>query len=134
MTSRCPTLSRLRSTAVVLAVVLAAVALGCGSGPGEDIALSPLAAEGRQIAAAQGCVSCHGQSGEGGVGPSWRGLAGSEVSLLDGTTAAADPAYLRRAITEPGADIVEGYAVRMPENVLTDGEVDAVVAYILELR
>ncbi len=114
---------------------MAVVALaGCGSGGDEDLQLSPAAAEGRSIAQESGCVSCHGADGGGQVGPAWKGLAGSTVLLADGSTVVADTEYLTRSITDPDADLVEGYTVRMPTNTLSAAEVASVVAYIEELR
>lgn len=100
----------------------------CGSSDG----LSPLATEGKQLLTSQGCAACHGSEGEGGIGPALAGLAGSTVELDDGTTVVADTDYLRTAILDPGAQIVAGYEIRMPENALTDAEVDAVIAWIEE--
>lgn len=114
---------------VLLAACLVGVA-SCGSG-GPD--LSPLAAEGQEIARESGCAACHGSNGQGGVGPAWTSLFGSEVSLEDGTVVVADDAYLRTSIRDPQADIVAGYTTKMPENTLDDAQIDAVIAYIREL-
>lgn len=111
-------------------VVVAALLLGCSSSDGT---LSEAAASGKRIATAKGCAGCHGQNGEGGVGPKWVGLAGSEVQLFDGSVVIADDEYLVRSIKEPGADLLAEYALQMPQNDLSDDEVDAVVAYIKEL-
>jgi cytochrome c oxidase subunit 2 len=96
--------------------------------------LSELAEAGRSIAAESGCAGCHGDRGQGGVGPAWVQLAGSLVELEDGSTVTADGSYLRTAIVDPSADLVAGYTVRMPQVELTEAEVDALVAYIEELR
>ena len=125
-----------RSSAVRVAVaagttLLLAVAASCGGG--SDDSLSEEAARGKRIASSRGCAACHGASGQGGVGPTWEGLAGSEVALVDGTTVIADDAYLVRAIVEPGAELVEGYPLQMPKNELSEAEVADVVAYINEL-
>lgn len=117
-----------------IAVVAAATIVFAACGGDEELNLSPAAAEGRAIAQEAGCVSCHGADGGGQVGPAWKGLAGSAVSLADGTTVLADTEYLTRAITDPDAEMVEGYTIRMPENTLSDAEVASVVAYIEELR
>lgn len=79
---------------------------------------------------ASGCAACHGRDGEGGVGPAWVGLAGSERTLDDGRTLVADVDYLRRSITDPGADVVAGYTIRMPVAALSETEVDDLVTYI----
>jgi mono/diheme cytochrome c family protein len=117
-------------TALVGACVVSFTACG-GAGGGDDSALSEAGRRGRDISNSNGCAGCHG--GDGGVGPSWDGLYGSEVKLADGTTVTADEAYLTRAIVEPNAEIVEGYVLKMPSNDLSDDEVADVIAYIREL-
>jgi len=97
---------------------------------GGDPELSDLAARGRDLVSDKGCAGCHGASGAGGVGPAWKGLAGSTVTLEDGSEVVADTEYLRRSIVDPQAEIVSGYSVTMPAAVLTEDEVDALVAYI----
>ena len=126
---------RLRRPAAHLAVALVvtgAVGLAaCGADEQPD--LSAAAARGRDVAAGSGCAGCHGGSGEGGVGPAWTGLAGSTVQLDDGSTVTADADYLHRSIVDPGAEVVAGYTLQMPQNQLSDDEAAAVVAYIQEL-
>lgn len=80
-----------------------------------------------------GCYSCHTADGSRSEGPSWKDLAGSEVTLADGTTVVADEAYLRRAMLEPGAEVVAGFQPSMPTVELTDAQVDRLVAYIQSL-
>ena len=115
-----------------VAAIAASVALACGGGSG-SVELSDLAQRGRGISIGSGCASCHGRDGEGGVGPAWEGLYGSEVELADGTTVVADDAYLRRSILDPGAELVAGYTINMPENPLGEEEIAAVIAYIRSL-
>lgn len=88
--------------------------------------------EGQRISVNSGCASCHGTNGEGGMGPSWKGLYNSERPLDDGTTVVADDAYLVRAIKDPHAEQVKGYSV-MPPNTLDDVQVRAIVDYIKTL-
>lgn len=120
---------RRRSRALASTTLAVAVGLlgACGSS-GDD--LTDLERRGREVAIVKGCMSCHGDDGVGDVGPAWTGLSGSSVELVDGRVVVADDEYLRRSITDPGADVVDGYTLLMPENDLTDGEVSAVVAYI----
>jgi cytochrome c oxidase subunit 2 len=108
------------------------VAAACGGARGSDL-LSPEAENGRTIANTSGCASCHGADGSGGVGPKFIGLYGSEVTLSDGSTVVAGDAYLLRSITDPGAELVDGYAVNMPISGLGADDIDAVLAYIREL-
>jgi len=97
--------------------------------------LDPLLVErGRELVTSSGCAACHGADGGGGIGPSWVGLAGSDVDLVDGTTVVADESFLRRSILEPEAQLVAGYGVVMPRNGLDHDQVDAVVAFIMSLR
>lgn len=114
-------------------VVLAAAVVACSSGGDSTAGLSPLGIEGRDIARDSGCAACHGRDGGGGVGPAWKGLAGTEVELDDGTTVVADADYLTSSIMDPGAQQVAGYTVTMPANDLDEAQVAAVVAYITDL-
>ena len=54
-------------------------------------------------------MACHSLSGSAGAGPALDGLAGSSVTLADGSTVTADDEYLERAITAADAQIVKGY-------------------------
>lgn len=118
-----------------VALTLAVTALaGCGANAGSaDLDLTPRGEDGRKIANSNGCAACHGSEGEGGVGPTFVGLFGSEVELDDGTTVTATEEYLRESITMPDTKKVAGYRLPMPANDLSREEVDAVVDYIVEL-
>lgn len=119
--------------------VLALSACGGGSDaagdPGGDSGggNAAAAAEGKRLSDSKGCAACHGANGEGGVGPTWVGLYGSEVTLADGTTVTADDAYLIQSIKDPASQIVADYRVPMPVVELTDAEIASFVAYIQEL-
>lgn len=119
------------ATALVLAALVAVG--GCGAAE-PDRELSELATQGREIALSSGCSACHGDNGEGGVGPAWQGLAGSTVELEGGGAVIADREYLRRAIVDPQADVVAGTSITMPVTELADSEIGALVAYIEELQ
>ncbi len=130
-----PTLPRPSSSLVVAAGLALGVAVtGCGGGEGPPPGLSEPALDGRSIAISSGCAACHGKNGDGGVGPPWKGLVGSEVAFVDDSVEVADVDYLTQSIMEPGARLRAGYTVKMPLNNLTATEVQKVVAYIQELR
>jgi cytochrome c oxidase subunit 2 len=113
----------------LMPVSLAALVLGaCGSDDGGD--LPPQAEAGRSVIRDNGCSSCHGANGQGGVGPAFEGLYGTEVTFEDGSTAIADDAYITESIKDPGAKKVEGYRVPMPANNLDDDQIADVIAFI----
>ena len=105
----------------------------CGSDEA-DRDLSAAGAAGREVALSEGCTACHGDNGQGSIGPAWVGLAGSTVELEGGTSVIADADYLRRSILDPQADIVAGTTIDMPVTDLSQKQVDDLVAYIEELR
>ncbi|MFN8023816.1 MAG: cytochrome c [Acidimicrobiales bacterium] len=116
---------------VALAVALFA---GCGNQESTNTGNpNDLVSQGQQVAAQNGCQACHGKNYEGGIAPTWIGLAGKTVTFDDGTTAVADTAYLTKAITDPQAEKVQGYQIVMPKNALSDAQVAAVVAFIESL-
>ena len=117
---------------IVLWWLLAALARCGGGSVAED--LSPQAARGHELARSKGCAACHGDLGEGGLGPAWIGLAGSEVELEDGSIVVADGEYLRRSITDPETQVVSGYTITMPTTKLSEPEVEALIAFIQELQ
>jgi cytochrome c oxidase subunit II len=93
---------------------------------------SPEVARGRQLADQHGCMACHTTDGRRSVGPTWLGLYGHDVTLVDGSTVTADEEYLRRSITEPSAQVTQGYPNVMPPYAhLPAEDVDALVAYII---
>ena len=70
-------------------------------------------AAGMQILRMNGCNACHSSDGTALVGPTFRGLYGSTVTVItDGTEReiVADYEYIRKSIYEPDADIVKGYS------------------------
>lgn len=101
----------------------------CG-GATDSADLSPAAADGRATMRGKGCGSCHGSDGDGGIGPAFVDLIGSEVALADGSSVTADRAYLVESITEPSAKIVDGYTLPMPTTNLSTDELDAIITYI----
>ncbi len=116
---------------------LAAVAPAAAT-PQQPAAAAPdPVAQGAQLVKDNGCTACHATDDKRLVGPGWGGLYNSTTSLADGSTVTADDAYLREAILQPDAKIVAGYpAGVMPayESLLTDDEVNAIVAYLHTLE
>ncbi|MCK9240478.1 cytochrome c oxidase subunit II [Desulfocurvus sp.] len=93
---------------------------------------------GRELAEAEGCMSCHSTDGSSIAGPSFRDLAGSVRRVRDQSGAVhevvADDAYLGQSILDPGALVVEGETPIMPEYDYLDAEqVARLVEYIRSL-
>lgn len=82
------------------------------------------------------CLVCHTLDGTPRLGPSFLGLFGSTRTVLSAgkrRTLVADEPYLRRAIQDPGAEIVAGFPPNMPATTLSNSELDAVTAYLKSL-
>lgn len=124
------TTHRISVRLAALALVAAAALGACG---GDDSSLSPLAEEGRSIYLTNGCGACHGTEGQGGVGPAFVGLAGRTVYLDDGTTVIADRDYIIESIRDPEAKRPAGFQMAMPTGLLSDEQIDKLIAYIDEL-
>lgn len=122
-------LSALGATTMML--TLGACSSGSSSAP---VDLSPEAAVGRELSISAGCASCHGEDGNGRVGPKWIGLADSQVTLSDGTVVTADDTYLYESIKDPGAKKRRGASGIMPANKLTDDEIASIIVYIRALK
>jgi len=127
-----PSFGSLRVSLVLGIVGFLLTMTACGGDP--PLELSPVAAEGRQIANASGCASCHGKNGQGVTAPSWQGLYNEPVPLADGTTVIADEEYLYNSITDPQGQIVKDYTLKMPRNALDDDQIELVIAYIREIK
>ncbi|HIE22574.1 MAG TPA: cytochrome c [Acidimicrobiia bacterium] len=130
---------------LALAVVLA---LGAGlfffSGGtlGQSTTTTPVvvdteaAARGEALATQLGCLACHSTDGTPGVGPTWKGLAGSSRPLASGESVVADDAYLLNSIVEPAEQVVAGFDPIMPPDygeTLSEQEISDLVEYIRSL-
>jgi len=128
---------RLVALAVAGSLAVGALLAACGSGSdaGGDVELSAAGERGAVVAKEQGCISCHTADGSKSVGPTWKGLAGSQVELEDGTKLTADDDYLREAILFSRGQVVDGYANIMPvyDGELSEAEVADLLAYLHDL-
>jgi len=100
------------------------------------------AVHGKQLFQQFNCGACHSVNGMAGVGPSLKGVAGAPVPLIDGTSVTADDAYLKVAIQQPNAQIVQGYMANVMSSGITayqdqlnkDDVTAALIAYIKTLK
>lgn len=129
-------MTKLRQVVLFLSasVVFATLTVACG-GAETATPSDPLAARGKALVAT--CTGCHSIDGDSGSGPTWKGLAGSQVQLTNGKTVAADDAYLTRSILDPGAELVAGYSSTMSlvveKGSISEDDARAMVAYIKTL-
>lgn len=125
-----------------LPLQLAAVVLGGGllvyfllswaggfSSPVDPATLSP-EERGLALVQSRGCTACHSLDGRRGIGPSWFASWGAERQLKDGRSVIVDEDYLRRAMTDPAAELVEGYDPVMLPAAFTEAELQDVLALI----
>jgi len=92
------------------------------------------AASGQELSVSKGCVACHSIDGTTIIGPSWKGLYGSQESLEDGSSVTVDDAYIKESILNPTIKITKGYQPLMPVLPVTDEEIVALTAYIKSLK
>jgi cytochrome c551/c552 len=97
-----------RKLAVAALCALPLAAAGCGGGD-DGGGSGSASSSGEELYRQYACASCHSLDGDDGTGPSFKGLAGSTVKLEGGKEVTADAAYLEKAITDPDADVTEGY-------------------------
>jgi cytochrome c oxidase subunit II len=90
---------------------------------------------GRLLAQMNGCFACHAEDQRKVVGPGWGNMYGYERTLTSGQTVIADANYLRNAILNPGAEIVEGYPNQMPtyQGKINDNQLNSIITYLQSL-
>ena len=90
---------------------------------------------GMKLLEKHGCLGCHTLDGSPKVGPSFKGIWGSTVTVLTGgveRTVTVDEAYVRRKILEPTATVVKGFPPVMPSfaGKLTEAELAAIIDFL----
>jgi len=132
-----PAMVRRRSGLVALGFglpMVLATLVACGDdSPQSGGDADPAVERGQGLARTRGCSACHGAAGQGGIGPAWVDVMGTQVTLTDGSAVTVDEAYISRSIVDPAAQVVDGYPVAMPKTELSDAEVADLVAYVVSL-
>jgi cytochrome c oxidase subunit 2 len=97
-----------------------------------------LVARGQALAQSNACLACHSIDGSPLVGPTWKGVYGTEETLTDGTKVTVTDEYIRESIKDPNAKIVQNFLPNlMPQTfgqALSDSDIEAIIAYIKTLR
>lgn len=96
-----------------------------------------LVQKGEKYSKDKGCVACHSMDGSPKVGPTWKGLFGTEREFADGSKARADENYLRESILNPNVKVVKGFNPGvMPtfQGQLSEEQVNAIIEYMKSLK
>ena len=104
-------------------------------GGGKAVAFDKaLADKGKDVAASNGCTSCHSIDGSKSVGPSWKGTFGTQADI-GGKQVPVDAAFITTAIEDPNAQVRSGFGAGMPsfKGKLSDEEIAAFVEYMKSL-
>lgn len=89
---------------------------------------------GQELSVSKGCIACHSIDGSVIIGPSWKGIYGTQEALEDGTSVEVNDAYIKESILNPAAKLAKGFQPLMPVLPLTDSEIAAVTEYIKSLK
>ena len=97
--------------------------------------LRGLAGKGQDLFVSLACISCHWADSGESVGPSFHGLAGSQVQLQSGKTVTADDRYLLLSILAPDYQVVKGYqagvmSARIGAEHISRDQARALIAYM----
>jgi cytochrome c oxidase subunit 2 len=87
----------------------------------------------------KGCLACHSIDGSQKVGPSFKGIFGRKQTVLRAggeQEILVDERFLREKLLHPEISRIKGFPPIMPsqQGQLTDGEIDAVIQYIKDLK
>ncbi len=126
--------------AAVPTLLGAAYALGVGGVGASRLNINrqpeqdPAVAAGQRLASDYGCVQCHSVDGTTIVGPTWKDLWGSQVTLNSGETVTVDRQYIEQSVKEPDAFARQGFNTGvMPNLNVSDQDLDKIIAYIESL-
>ena len=96
--------------------------------------------EGLTIIKNTGCTACHSLDGSKLVGPSFKGLFGSDnIVITDGDEheITVDEGYIKTSIYEPDKDIVNGYnkgLMQSYKKILSEEDVKKIIDFLKEYK
>jgi cytochrome c oxidase subunit 2 len=95
-----------------------------------------LAELGANVYKSRSCNACHSVNGDPMVGPTFKGLYGSEQELIGGAKVTVDENYIRESVMDPMKKVVKGFSPSMPtyRGLLSDEEVNQLIAYMKTLK
>jgi cytochrome c oxidase subunit II len=125
------------TNAFVTIAVLAVVVAGCGTSSSAPTATGD-AALGKALYTSLTCDGCHTLSGVRATGPTFKGLAGSQVTLKSGKTVTADDDYLFESIETPNIELVSTYSALMESAIkphsVSEQDARDLIAFIKTVR
>lgn len=100
--------------------------------PSDSAGGDPAVANGKSVFDANACIACHSTGENAVVGPGLAGVGERAATQVAGQSA---DDYLREAIVDPGAYIVDGFPNAMPGTFgsLPDGDINDLIAYLKSL-
>ena len=105
-----------------------------------EVAVDSPTANGQRIMKNIGCFACHTIDGNKLIGPSFKGIYGSKVTVVTGGAEreiAVDDAYIKRSIYDPNADIVKGFNKGLMQpyvGQLSEADVKQITEYLKTLK
>jgi cytochrome c oxidase subunit II len=87
-----------------------------------------------------GCIACHSLDGAKLVGPSFKGVFGSERKVISGgteKTVTADEKYILNSIYDPESEIVSGFnkgLMKSYKDILTEADITIITDYLKTLK
>ena len=109
----------------------------CTKHPGSKTGKESSTASGPELLDKYACMTCHSLDGKEMYGPTFRGLHGKDVKVLRRGVVLSlevDRKYLKRSITDPAYEKVEGFENRiMPVPDISKEDVKLLVDYLIAL-
>lgn len=92
---------------------------------------------GKNLYTEKGCATCHSLDGTPRIGPTFMKIYGKQGTFVDGASYTADENYIREAILNPNAHIVNGFPKPSPmpafEGLMSDDQISAIIAFFKTL-
>ncbi len=134
----CAFATRLELIAAISGLLLTSGCKGQAAGPLPTPApeeVPALLELGKQLHVSHTCNTCHSLDGSQLNGPSFKGMFGTETTLVDGTKVVRDVDYLVESIRDPGAQMVKGYKPLMnPYPNLDERSLQALIELIKSVK
>jgi cytochrome c oxidase subunit II len=96
--------------------------------------------EGFRLLQSTGCLACHSTDGKNLVGPTFKGLFGSERNVMEGNKVikvVADENYIKRSVYEPDAQVVSGFnkgIMKSYKGILSENDMSVITGYFKTLN